>query len=1186
MGISINTALALVQQILKQSKLTEVQEAVFRGVWMRQSYQEIINAAAENGYYYSLGHLKNTGSDLWQTLTEALGERVTKNNLPEVLDRYQEQQQPKITLRQDWGEMVTPTQFYGRDGELTTLSQWIGDGCRLINILGMGGMGKTSLIAELVRQTVELKDSNSFNRFEYVFWRSLLNAPPIEDLLKELLQFLSDQQEINLPATLDGKIAQVLQYARQKRCLLVLDNLESILQGGSSAGIQRQGYEGYGLLIQRMGEVEHQSCLILTSREKPREIAWLEGVNSPVRSFVLKGLELEEGRAIFRSKGCFGIQDDELQIIFEHYAGNPLALNMVASGVQELFDGDLTELMTVLRQGSLWFDDINDVLTRQFNRLSAAEQEVMYWLAINREPVSMAELKADIVAESRKQELLIALQSLQRRCLVERNQKKWSLQPVVMEYVTGQLVAQVCQEILKQQFNLFRFHALLKAQGKDYIRQAQSCLVLQPILDELLAQLGSRKNIEYYLRQILEQLRIEAPLQPGYVGGNVLNLLREMNADLSHINCSYLSIWQAYLQGANLHQANFSHANFSRSIFTETLDATLSVAFSPDGNLFATGNADGKLRVWQVTDGRKLLTCEEHSSWIASVAFSPDSQMVATASFDQTIKIWSLATGQCLKTLRGHTGRLWTVRFSPDGQWLASAGDDQTIKLWDLTTGNCVQTFIGHKGCIWTVNFTPEGNILASGGDDHSIRLWDIQTGQLLHVLQGHTSWVRGVVFCPDRETLVSASSDHTVKLWNIKTGTCFDTLKGHHHLITSVALSSDGRTLASGSQDCTVRIWDLITGQCLRVLQGHPNGIWSVAFHPDGQTLISGSNDSTVKLWNVCTGQSLKTIQGYSNGVRSVSFDPTGQLLASAGDDKQIKLWQIQSGELLHTLPGHTSWIWSVAFSPDGSLLASGSNDCSVKVWQVTTGQVLHDMKGHTNLVMSVAFSPERKILASGCTDQTIKLWDLTTGNCVKTLACTERVWTVAFLDSDHLISGHDDNTAKLWNLSSGTCLYRFEGHTSLVFTVAISPDQQLLATGSQDQTIKLWDLKSKACLQTFSCHSQVWSIAFSTDGKMLVSGTSDKLVRLWDVCSGECISILSEHESEVWATAVSPTASIIASGGQLGAIHLWNLETKQRLKTLQNQRLYEAMNIMQVTGLTLAEKNTLKTLGAIETC
>jgi hypothetical protein len=514
-GLTLDTGLALVQEIL-QTKLTEVQKAVFRGVWMKQSYQEIVDAAAEHGYYYSVGHLKNTGSELWQALTDALGERVTKNNLPEVLERYQQQQQ-YFMGRQDWGDAPDISSFWGRADELAILKQWTQEQCRLIAILGMGGMGKTSLAVKLAQTTVD--------QFEAVIWRSLRNAPPLEEVLTEVLQFLSSGQDLELPRTLEAKVSRLLHEFGQRRCLLLFDNVESILQSGVHAGGYAAEYESYGHFFQRVGQIAHQSCLVLTSREKPREIALLEGAHSQIRSLQLRGLALADGQAIFKAKGCYGVDEKGFQEVFEHYAGNPLALKMVASGVQELADGDIAELIPYLQQGMFQFGDIDDLLERQFQRLSETEQEVMYWLTINRDPISLAELEADIGSELLKRQLLAAVQSLGRRSLIERNGKWLSLQPVVMEYMTQRLVTEICEEVLQQKCERLKDFALIKAHSKDYVRQAQIRLILCPVLEELQTGLGTVQAVERHLKQMLSTVRAEYSLQAGYVGGNLLNLL-------------------------------------------------------------------------------------------------------------------------------------------------------------------------------------------------------------------------------------------------------------------------------------------------------------------------------------------------------------------------------------------------------------------------------------------------------------------------------------------------------------------------------------------------------------------------------------------------------------------------------------------------------------------------------------
>jgi hypothetical protein len=213
---------------------------------------------------------------------------------------------------QDWGEAPDVSVFCGRSEELTTLTHWIlKDRCRLVALLGMGGMGKTCLSVKLAEKIQD--------EFEFVIWRSLRNAPPVKDILAELIQFLSNEQETDLPDTVDGRVSQLIRYLREHRTLLVLDDVETILQGCNRqdmssnyrAGHYRQGYEGYGEFFNRVGEARHQSCLVLTSRERPKEVGLLEGETLPVRVLQVKGLQVAEVEEMLRAKGSFSASLEE-----------------------------------------------------------------------------------------------------------------------------------------------------------------------------------------------------------------------------------------------------------------------------------------------------------------------------------------------------------------------------------------------------------------------------------------------------------------------------------------------------------------------------------------------------------------------------------------------------------------------------------------------------------------------------------------------------------------------------------------------------------------------------------------------------------------------------------------------------------------------------------------------------------
>nr|MDZ7997129.1 hypothetical protein [Aulosira sp. DedVER01a] len=257
--------------------------------------------------------------------------------------------------------------------------------------------------------------------FEVVVWRSLQNAPALAEWLESVLPILlrAQGEDIAVPSSLDGKLLELMKGLRSCRCLLILDNAETILKSGQ-IGQYRVGYEGYGQLFQNIGEVSHQSCLLLTSREKPREIVQLEGKKSRVRSLLLKGLNPEAGRELFRHKGTFAGMESEWERLVTHYGGNPLALKLVAATTQELFNGRIVEILNYVQQGLAVFDDIRDLLERQCDRLSEIEQEMLFWLAINREPISLFELSEDIVSKTSRRRLPDAIHSLLRRCLIDK----------------------------------------------------------------------------------------------------------------------------------------------------------------------------------------------------------------------------------------------------------------------------------------------------------------------------------------------------------------------------------------------------------------------------------------------------------------------------------------------------------------------------------------------------------------------------------------------------------------------------------------------------------------------------------------------------------------------------------------------------------------------------------------------
>ena len=1103
--------------------------------------------------------------------------------------------QANYYLKEDWGNAPDLKVFHGREQELASLEQWIiAEKCQLITIIGFAGIGKTRLVQGGIGKTdLSLQLTQKVRgEFKYLIWRGLLNAPPLEILLKELIEFVSDGREI-LATDVDSLIGQLLEHLQEKRCLLILDNVESILQTGNKARSCRSGYQGYGDFLRAIGTSQHQSCLLLTTRVKPQNIAEMETMRS-VRSLELNGLDLDSARAIFSDLGRiydtnFIGTDLDWQTLVSFYDGNPLALEVTARQIVKQFDGNLTEF---LQQDLRVFGKIRDLLDWHFERLTADEKTVMYWLALNREAVSIADLQADIFNPLTKKFLPEIINNLERKIPLEKTNNRYTLQPVLMEYMNDRAIAQICQELKSGKLQLFNSHALIKASAKDYIKASQIRIILQPIIEQLISELGyeTHHSLEYQLSQVLLNLNRQ---RSGYTGGNLINLMHYAKINLAGYDFSNLAVWQADLQDFELHNINFTGCKFANSSFTQDFGGIHAIALSPNGEILAGGDSQGRIHLYRVCDQRQLLSFQGHSAntWISSLAFSPDSKLLASSGLDHEVKIWDVATGSCLQTFKGHQQWVWSVAFSPDGVLLASGSDDDTVRIWHLATGECRVL----EGCkrVWAVAFNSEG-ILASGGFDHTIRLWDVETGECLKILQGHQAAVWAIAFSADGQTLASGSADKTIKLWDLEIGECLETLEGHIQGVRAIAFGTGDR-LVSGSFDCTVRLWDTATGNLLKTLTGHADQIWAVAANPTTNIIVSGDKSQIIKLWNSESGKCLKTIMGYADWVWAIVVSPNERLIASGGLDKVIRLWNMDTGKITATLKGHQNMIWSVKFSPDGQLLASCGDDASIKLWDITTGQCLKTFQDPTQRgLWTLEFSPDGQFLVSGGTNGLIQIWDLLTGNLIRTIeAHNTWVWAVTFgsvapttltkeNDGKILISCSKDRTIKLWNIYTGSCLACIQDNLNNVVSVAHCPHSQMLVSGDEDGQIKLWDLETGKCLQNFTGHTDsVWAIAF-IDERTFASASADKTIRLWNISTRKCLRILTGHTAWVRAIAVTPGDQQLASGSTDGTICIWDIATGESLQTLRPKRPYEKMNIEHIEGLTAAQKQALITLGA----
>ncbi|MGL6140801.1 MAG: NB-ARC domain-containing protein, partial [Planktothrix sp.] len=430
--------------------LDSLQKAILEGVWEHHDYEEI----AENNQR-SYAHVKKEAWKLWKLLSDTMGEDVKKSNVCSLLEQAEishisnradvlqivisnsqvnicgenkrSPSPPETSQTQNQSTIINLieapelTTFYDRTSELTTLKQWIlEDHTRLITIYGLSGIGKSAIALKLIEEIN--------TQFDYIIWKSLNNIPTLSTLQTEFKQFFSQSQPTPLSTVID--------YFRNSRCLVILDDLQDIFKPGELAGQYLPEYEDYSQFFKQIATSPHQSCLILLSWTKPIEIANLETENRSTQTLNLKGLG-EEATEIFRQKGL--MDQENWSELITMYQGHPRWLKIITSTIIELFNGSVS--LFLAEQNDIYLGDLEPNLKSHLKRLSESEKTVINWLATQDQPVNISPKPANI--ELSKSQLLQAIQSLIRRDLIEKVEAEggslFQLNPIFQCYIKQKL---------------------------------------------------------------------------------------------------------------------------------------------------------------------------------------------------------------------------------------------------------------------------------------------------------------------------------------------------------------------------------------------------------------------------------------------------------------------------------------------------------------------------------------------------------------------------------------------------------------------------------------------------------------------------------------------------------------------------------------------------------------------------
>jgi AAA ATPase domain len=431
--------------------LDSLQRSIVEGVWEGKTYKDIADHTDKTE-----GHIRDSAANLWQDISEAVGENVRKSNFKSVVERNQFSiisshhiRLGDITLypncadidrplrnnfNSDWNKTKVKRDvgndipdlfpFYGRDLELRQLRQWIvEDKCRLINIVGVNGIGKTALVSQLFAQ---IRDE-----FERVIWQNLGSKRSLVDLIdRDLLPSLPIEIIADAHHDVETRISLLIEQLSKHRCLIILDDIHRIFSSGNLAGTYNDQCQEYKDFFRRISESNHQSCLVLIGREQPREFALLD---RSIRTLTLDGLAPDAQQQILNDRGV--ANSDKWAKEIAYYCGNPLYVNVVATTIKDLFGGRIDDFCQDRRL--LLTNDLKLILQRQYDRLSEIERQVVQTIASQDRSISLSELIGS--SQIAPSDLLEALQSLGRRRLLDKQQTEigvlFNLQPILKEFV-------------------------------------------------------------------------------------------------------------------------------------------------------------------------------------------------------------------------------------------------------------------------------------------------------------------------------------------------------------------------------------------------------------------------------------------------------------------------------------------------------------------------------------------------------------------------------------------------------------------------------------------------------------------------------------------------------------------------------------------------------------------------------
>lgn len=359
--------------------------------------------------------------------------------------------------------------------------------------------------------------------------------------------------------------------------------------------------------------------------------------------------------------------------------------------------------------------------------------------------------------------------------------------------------------------------------------------------------------------------------------------------------------------------------------------------FHCKGNLLASGWSDA-IRLWDRRSGKRLLTLNTGClGEVLAIQISPDGNMIATGHADGTIAIWNATQNRILRKLTGH--REWVVGlvWALDGA-LLSASLDGSIREWNPSSGTCVSVTRDAPG-VNCLGLHENALALARGSE---ISLYDLASGRLNHTCRAHRMDVTAIQFSPSGAYVASAGKDRRVTLRSVENEQCVRELRAHKQAVLDVKFSSDGQYLLAAGADGIVVLWDLRTGghAVYDMLLHGP--IAAVCFCPD-ETQFLAIGQETLRRVSVATGEIIMTYE--SEDITAGEVVVSAGEIVCGGSDGRLRWYHMEKSKPVRSAQAHQGSINSMIVVDD--FVLTGGADGRLRLWDPVNGGLVHSFEG-----------------------------------------------------------------------------------------------------------------------------------------------------------------------------------------------------------------------------------------------